>query len=1263
MTSLPPPPRPSSLPPCIGREAELSTLKALYAEAAERGERLAILEGPTGVGKGRVLRELKTRMRLDGGVVLEGHSEPGRAFGPFADIVTEALRFLDEVGREPRADLEALACSQGCHRYWWQHSSTVPGLSLSSLSEDPQISALEKRLRFFDAIRQLLWQVAEVRPPVVMIHELDRADRGTLALLHFLLEEGRGPWTENVAPERTLRALFVACLRTDVEAPLGDLVASLRRLRSTRRVEIGRLDDDGVRAYLQSPETIQRVIERTGGMPEAIDLLLEGDPLTPEARVEKTLSQLSPEARSLIDALSVLDGSADADLLAHMAGRSVDAHARSEFARCELITRQVTEGTLLFAFLTQRDREQTYKLVHADRRRAIHARACDHFADHPGALATAARHALHARDYERAIELAMQAAQTLAASHDHAEAAALLESVLERSPEPSAEVRESLAELYRTAGDYARALAHAREAAKESPDSARAARREGQLLTLSGRLDEAAEALERARRLAEASNDAVAVTEADTLLAELHYQRGAYDDAESWARLGLEGARVHESLPLEIHARNTLGRLALMRGNPTESLALFEENFESAIDAGLAHQEAQALTNMGVARLHMRDLGGAQLDFERALNVSGASDTRDHAIALENLAVLAHWQRDFKTAQTRYYDAVTLLKRLGNREMLARVVNNLGELYCAVGDAARARTLCEFSSQVGGAGLSARVIAEGLLLRGRIEAAEGDLRAARAAFMAAREQFAGIRDARQSIACRELARLSLAEGDVPGASDWLAEITVGDAPKDASEHALVSAEIERAAGREPLPLARRAVVLAEDAGDPLALLPALLALARAQIDAGELSAATRALERAHTTETSLTQRVPEEGMPAWCERPLRTELARVEAQLATAWAKVDQQGGNPKARISSLPPSPRAERRKPEWEQRYSDIVGHSPALTTVLGVLDKVAPSDAMVLIRGESGTGKELIASAIHAQSPRRDKPLVKVNCAALVETLLLSELFGHEKGAFTGAQARKKGRFELADGGSIFLDEIGDISPKTQVALLRVLQEHEFERVGGTHPIKVDVRIIAATHRDLEQMVRDGTFREDLYYRLRGVMVRMPALRERLEDLPELCRDLLARIAEERNEAPKVLSDDALKLLRAHPWPGNVRELENVLRSVTLFAESPMLTAQDFGSLLESLSDPLHAGAAHDDSAAGAPVEDAVYNLIKAGNHSLLDLKKLIERECIARALRETDGNITKAATLLGMKRPRLSQLVKQYELGTDNGEVSA
>ncbi len=309
---------------------------------------------------------------------------------------------------------------------------------------------------------------------------------------------------------------------------------------------------------------------------------------------------------------------------------------------------------------------------------------------------------------------------------------------------------------------------------------------------------------------------------------------------------------------------------------------------------------------------------------------------------------------------------------------------------------------------------------------------------------------------------------------------------------------------------------------------------------------------------------------------------------------------------------------------------RLPNIVGESPELQAVFDVVKRAAPTKATVLILGESGTGKELIAQAVHEESPRKDRPFVKVNCAALSETLLESELFGHERGAFTGAVARREGRFELADGGTLFLDEIGDVPLSVQVKLLRVLQQRELERVGGTQTVKVDVRLVAATNKDLAAEVKAGRFREDLFYRLNVVAVTLPPLRARKGDVPALVDHFIGKYASAYGKALSGLAPGTLNALLAHDWPGNVRELENVVERAVVLASGSALTADDLPATLKG---PRPSGAA-----AGALIPGA----------RLYD----IEREAILRTLESVEGSTTRAAEVLGISVRKIQYRLKEY-----------
>jgi DNA-binding NtrC family response regulator len=327
-------------------------------------------------------------------------------------------------------------------------------------------------------------------------------------------------------------------------------------------------------------------------------------------------------------------------------------------------------------------------------------------------------------------------------------------------------------------------------------------------------------------------------------------------------------------------------------------------------------------------------------------------------------------------------------------------------------------------------------------------------------------------------------------------------------------------------------------------------------------------------------------------------------------------------------------------RNREQSERRDSKIVGNSPAVQEVTAMIDQVAESQATVLVTGESGTGKELVAERIHEQSDRADQPLVRLHCAALTDSLLESELFGHEEGAFTGATGQRKGRFEQAHRGTLFLDEIGEIPKSTQVKLLRFLQQKEFERVGGNETISVDVRIIAATNRDLDREVREGNFREDLYYRLNVINIHIPPLRARRDDIPLLVHHFIAKYARQNNTAIEEITPDAMDALQDYEWPGNVRELENTIERAVVLANEGRIDLEhlpsDFGKAPFSRDSDIRIP--------GSTLED-------------------IERYAILQTYESTGGSTSETADILGVSVRKIQYKIKEYRESWEDKEVES
>jgi transcriptional regulator with GAF, ATPase, and Fis domain len=665
-----------------------------------------------------------------------------------------------------------------------------------------------------------------------------------------------------------------------------------------------------------------------------------------------------------------------------------------------------------------------------------------------------------------------------------------------------------------------------------------------------------------------------------------------------------------------------------------------------------------------------------------------------------NLGVVFHKINRYDEAVSSYLRAYALFRRSGSEQQRAVTAMNLASLYETLGDRRRARELADEAIEITTRSASSYFRARALFVLGTIELSSERPDSAAAAFQEARDTLAatgggpfehrivlGLARAAEQADSRPLRDELLGRVEPDTSNEEGQEIA---AERDLTVGTLLLADGKAQQARD---LLERVVSTFEALSLHERTWLARLFYGMALCGSGDLDKGTAILRSAAALIEFLARSVPQTLRDGYLSDPQRRmasdALAKAEAGIAPRLARQDRQA----AEESIHSPAYAA------WRARYESIVGEDERMRQIFHVVDRISESDSTVLIQGESGTGKELIAAAIHQHSPRRDSAFVKVNCAAFVETLLLSELFGHERGAFTGAISRKKGRFELADGGTLFLDEIGDISPNTQVSLLRVLQERRFERVGGSETVQVDVRLICATNRNLEEMVRSGTFRLDLYYRLKGVVIELPALRDRRADIPLLV-DHFCRVHSPRPELAKSFSREAMAALVRYSWPGNIRELENLIQAIVLFVDGDIIEVShvrqfdDFfadGAFLAqpppffrswrtrearkaerraeadaappariTLTDAVAAVATPSATAAGTvaqppddPEEWVARWALKSGI-ALPDLKSRIETESIKQALTQAEGNVTKAAGLLSMKRSRLSQIVNADDM---------
>ncbi len=1273
------------------RSTELQQLTTWFE--ADQGS-VVLVQGRRGVGKDRLAEELTQHATQQSGVAIFESRTPaagGRSFHPFAEIAHQALAWAEQAGADELIDTI--------------YADLSPVLDYATAENEPGPS-LDQKLRFFDAFRRLLTGISHRGRLLAIVHDLERADTDTLELASYLADELFGDPALDPESRGSGILLFLARNDETVSSRTRDALRDMAARGSIRELSLVGLDLEGLRKYVQSPHLLQKLLAASNGLPQEIDALIEALPSNIEELFERKLSNMDSTARSALLALAVSGRSAAARVLAEVTKQPLKemAKALGELKKDRILSRRIHNGEFQFSFSRRRDMEVCDRSMTHEERCQLHAGwATSLSRETDSSPALLAHHQLHSHDPRNGVSLAIQAAETYAVGGALNSAIQMLEDALPHSQgELRITILNRLAELAPLTGDPRRALRFVEEwkAALSNSERGIALRREAELYNAAGDYDLALAAIGEARQLIH-QDELQDRASLEATASEAYYHLSKLSESAQACKEGLKlVAEAKEPLTrLRLSLLNQLGKIALANDDTSSALDYFVETHQLAEQFGLSSEQARALINMGIIQLRRSELKEAEKNFEAGISkAKEGSDLARMAFGYMSVGALYHQGGQLGPAIEAYRECRALFRRLGNRTQLARILSNLGNLYLLCGDINRAEAynnealrLAKLSGVERVVGVAA--VVDGVILAERREydRAEARLREG----MLLQQKMGSERTVETMV---ELAELYLRTGDNQRVRETLDEVDGALKRMHAPMLSARSAYLRGCLGAEGeadhgLSYLEQAHKIFGQLNRKLLVRDTELAMARAMYVSGRNEMARLHLKTAEDIQETIANALPEDLRNCFLAARAQQVAAEVAQELSGSKAVgralfAPAASASERAIRSSQPRNAPTIERKEEWKQRYGNIVGSSPRLYRVFHILDRISHSENTVLINGESGTGKELIAEAIHRNSPRSSGPFVKLNCAALVETLLLSELFGHERGSFTGAHQRKIGRFEMAAGGTIFLDEIGDISPKTQVALLRVLQEKEFERVGGGQTIQMQARIVFATNRNLAQMVQEGTFREDLYYRLKGITIDLPPLRERPEDIVVLSEHFLEQYAQESGSAAKLLSSQAEQLLTSYPWPGNIRELENMLRSVALFAEGDQLSARDFDEYRELFQEapmlnpansslpaapvavvksapttparvpepeppvPVAPQVARNPANVATPVPppaaDPLSRIFEEGI-PLPEFKKRLQEEAIARALRMTGGNITRAAEVLGMRRPRLSQII--------------
>lgn len=1114
--------------------------------------------------------------------------------------------------------------------------------------------AAQGRLRH-EVVGDLLSELSSVHPFVLFAVNLGAATAGDLTTLTYLAQNVFSDPIRSLAPE----------LPSDRDVR-GALVTFGEVLRTSAHecFDFSDQSANAFRSFLTSDDVLQRIVEATGGDVSRLEDLVTHLPENARSLQWARFSALDEEWQHVLEVFAVaavpIDPEVARNALALLQRSEFFGRSIKEGLAAGFLRRSISAGETRLWIADDGLAAQILAAMPEERRLSIHSALANAERLNPDRpdLAFIARQFMAAGEAGLALEYVERAAKRFAARGAWDEALALVESAHELSGEFSPNLAELHLDALTSMGHYREALTVA--ASLNFDDSEAFHVRVGRLLLKVSDFDGATARFKAALK----SDDRLVRASALLGLAECDYGLGHLDEVHPQIvnMLNELGGATNRSAAdrLIIEGRNLQGRVAIFESRYDDATQIFEQNRILATHWAWDDEIARADANLGVVAMQQRDHAKALSRLKGALDSHGMRGARPRAYGLVNLATIYQRLEEHHHALESCLEALRCARRSGDDVAYGVAAHNLATIYQDLGAFDRGHAIIEHLRQS----------PEHRTMVSRwSRLVQGYLFFDDARFHEASEIFEELSED-DALLYQPEARLRLAQCYmVAGQRDAAARILENFA-SDSGDSDLLNALViligaELKLDTDPdgaLADARAATAKLRDLSQRTDTIQGVIVCAKTLTALGRESDARTLLETELQEVLRRATHVPDEFQRTYFNKPVHRALVE---QLRVLRGDVPVAVANAISQDSSVEPAEISSRLE-VWHQHYAHMVGESAKLHQVFRLIDRVAKSQAPVLVYGESGTGKELIAEALHEQSDRAGRPFVKVNCAAFVENLLLSELFGHEKGAFTGASAQRIGRFELADGGTIFLDEIGDISPNTQVALLRVLQEGTFERVGGSSMLNVDVRVVCATNKNLEEMVARGEFRLDLYYRLKGVVIESPSLRERREDIPRLLNFFAKRYAD---GAPKGFETNVLKHLMRYSWPGNIRELQNFVRSIMLFVEGPTVTMADVNAFrdffisgrFEDVAVEIPADVERTTPVSPTPravadgrdPEDVLVDRIVKEGMSLAELKKRLEIESIKRALLEADGNVTRAAELLQMKRPRLSQIINGTE----------